>query len=83
MSKLKFYFYTKKALIFIRAFLFLSDLDWIQTSNLLSRNQVRYSVAPQGHFASGFNNLIAGAKIGINVYCASVKQNKNKKISGL
>jgi hypothetical protein len=24
------------------------DLDWIQTSNLLSRNQVRYSVAPQG-----------------------------------
>ncbi|MEN9907483.1 MAG: hypothetical protein RLZZ540_624 [Bacteroidota bacterium] len=27
------------------------DLDWIQTSNLLSRNQVRYSVAPQGHFA--------------------------------
>ena len=27
-----------------------SDLDWIQTSNLLSRNQVRYSVAPQGHF---------------------------------
>ena len=28
-----------------------SDLDWIQTSNLLSRNQVRYSVAPQGHFA--------------------------------
>lgn len=26
------------------------DLDWIQTSNLLSRNQVRYSVAPQGHF---------------------------------
>ena len=26
-----------------------SDLDWIQTSNLLSRNQVRYSVAPQGH----------------------------------
>ena len=28
---------------------FLCDLDWIQTSNLLSRNQVRYSVAPQGH----------------------------------
>jgi hypothetical protein len=35
------------------------DLDWIQTSNLLSRNQVRYSVAPQGR--------IAGAKLGINV----------------
>lgn len=27
-----------------------SDLDWIQTSNLLSRNQVRYSVAPRGRF---------------------------------
>ncbi len=26
------------------------DLDWIQTSNLLSRNQVRYSIAPRGHF---------------------------------
>lgn len=38
---------------------FLSDLDWIQTSNLLSRNQVRYSVAPQG--------LIAGANISIIV----------------
>ncbi len=32
-----------------------SDLDWIQTSNLLSRNQVRYSVAPRG--------LNAGANI--------------------
>jgi hypothetical protein len=29
---------------------FFCDLDWIQTSNLLSRNQVRYSVAPQGRF---------------------------------
>jgi adenine phosphoribosyltransferase len=27
------------------------DLDWIQTSNLLSRNQMRYSVAPRGLFA--------------------------------
>ena len=27
---------------------FSCDLDWIQTSNLLSRNQVRYSVAPRG-----------------------------------
>jgi hypothetical protein len=43
------------------------DLDWIQTSNLLSRNQVRYSVAPQGHFAIGFIILLAGANIGINV----------------
>lgn len=32
-----------------------SDLDWIQTSNLLSRNQMRYSVAPRG--------LNAGANI--------------------
>ena len=39
-----------------------SDLDWIQTSNLLSRNQVRYSVAPRG--------LNAGANIGINVTSA-------------
>ena len=31
---------------------FISDLDWIQTSNLLSRNQVRYSVAPQGLIVS-------------------------------
>ena len=28
----------------------IGDLDWIQTSNLLSRNQVRYSVAPRGRF---------------------------------
>ena len=28
----------------------ISDLDWIQTSNLLSRNQVRYSVSPRGRF---------------------------------
>jgi hypothetical protein len=27
---------------------FIRDLDWIQTSNLLSRNQMRYSVAPRG-----------------------------------
>ena len=29
---------------------FIRDLDWIQTSNLLSRNQMRYSVAPRGLF---------------------------------
>ena len=28
----------------------IGDLEWIQTINLLSRNQVRYSVAPRGHF---------------------------------
>ena len=27
---------------------FSGDHGWIQTSNLLSRNQVRYSVAPHG-----------------------------------
>tara|TARA_B110000238_G_scaffold175030_1_gene195100 strand:+ start:133 stop:297 length:165 start_codon:yes stop_codon:yes gene_type:complete len=27
---------------------FIGDHGWIQTSNLLSRNQVRYSVAPHG-----------------------------------
>ena len=43
------------------------DLDWIQTSNLLSRNQVRYSVAPRGHFAKRLFVLLAGANIGINV----------------
>lgn len=31
------------------------DLDWIQTSNLLSRNQVRYSVAPRGLFFRSAN----------------------------
>ena len=34
-----------------------SDLDRIQTCNLLSRNQMRYSVAPRG--------LFVGANIGI------------------
>lgn len=33
------------------------DLDRIQTCNLLSRNQMRYSVAPRG--------LFVGANIGI------------------
>jgi hypothetical protein len=47
------------------------DLDWIQTSNLLSRNQVRYSVAPQGlitslivYFHRCSVNVFAGANIG-------------------
>ena len=31
---------------------YLSDLGWIQTSNLLSRNQVRYSVAPRGLYSA-------------------------------
>ena len=36
---------------------FIRDLDRIQTCNLLSRNQMRYSVAPRG--------LFEGANIGI------------------
>ena len=32
------------------AFQFIRDLDRIQTCNLLSRNQMRYSVAPRGRF---------------------------------
>ena len=48
-----------------RLFVFISDLDWIQTSNLLSRNQMRYSVAPRG--------LIAAANIGINPNYANRK----------
>ena len=40
----------KKALIYYECFSFLSDLDRIQTCNLLSRNQMRYSVAPRGLF---------------------------------
>ena len=34
-------------------FSFIRDLDRIQTCNLLSRNQMRYSVAPRGHNYSG------------------------------
>ncbi len=40
---------TKKSALPCRLFA-LSDLARIQTWNLLSRNQVRYSVAPQGRF---------------------------------
>jgi hypothetical protein len=46
-----------KSNVLASAFSVICDLDWIQTSNLLSRNQVRYSVAPQG--------LFVGANIGI------------------
>ena len=46
----------KKALTKVRAF---SDLDRIQTCNLLSRNQMRYSVAPRGQCCS----LFTGAKV--------------------
>ena len=48
-----------------------SDLDWIQTSNLLSRNEMRYSVAPRGRYKrliiSCSMNLFAGANIVIFV----------------
>lgn len=59
MSKLNTRKEYKKSPDFHQSFSFLSDLDWIQTSNLLSRNQVRYSVAPRG--------LFVGANIGIIV----------------
>ena len=53
----------KKALTFVRAF---SDLDRIQTCNLLSRNQMRYSVAPRGLI------VITGAKVQLFFDFASV-----------
>lgn len=46
------------SLAFFLLIVFIRDLDWIQTSNLLSRNQMRYSVAPRG--------LVTGANIGKN-----------------
>ena len=52
------------------------DLDWIQTSNLLSRNQVRYSVAPRGLLLFTImiiTTLIAGANIRINVFIIPIK----------
>ena len=40
------------------------DLDWIQTSNLLSRNQVRYSVAPRSRFSvCKYNNFYSFLKM--------------------
>ena len=44
---------------------FYCDLVWIQTRNLLSRNQVRYSVAPQGL-------IFVSANIGINPFLPNV-----------
>ncbi len=52
--------YKKKSKItcsFFKFIEFIRDLDRIQTCNLLSRNQMRYSVAPRG--------LFEGANIGI------------------
>jgi hypothetical protein len=37
---------------------FIRDLDRIQTCNLLSRNQMRYSVAPRGRFKVGANIIL-------------------------
>jgi hypothetical protein len=51
----------KRELDFSNSLINSSDLDWIQTSNLLSRNQVRYSVAPRGHFET-INSLVSGCK---------------------
>ena len=45
------------------------DLDWIQTSNLLSRNQVRYSVAPRGLFkVCKYNTIYFLSKMKINFF---------------
>ena len=40
----------KRELDFSNSLVNSGDLDKIQTCNLLSRNQVRYSVAPRGRF---------------------------------
>ena len=37
--------------------LFIRDLGRIQTCNLLSRNQMRYSVAPRGRFGCKYKNM--------------------------
>ncbi len=53
----------KSKLFILACFSFIRDLGRIQTCNLLSRNQVHYSVMLRGHW------LIAGANIflfGIN-----------------
>ncbi len=53
----------KKSALSCRLFA-LSDLARIQTWNLLSRNQVRYSVAPQGHlFISNLPEASSGCAI--------------------
>ena len=54
------------SLAFFLLIVFIRDLDWIQTSNLLSRNQMRYSVAPRG--------LVAGANI------AKIDRYPNRKL---
>lgn len=52
----------KKGLQSLETLINTSDLDWIQTSNLLSRNQVRYSVAPRGQFCECKYNIIFKTK---------------------
>ena len=54
--------FDKERLPYLAAFL--SDLGRIQTCNLLSRNQVHYSVMLRGHFVVA--NIIAFFKIGYN-----------------
>ena len=52
ITKLRFENHTKKnaqaSLAFFLIVRFIRDLGRIQTCNLLSRNQMRYSVAPRG-----------------------------------
>ncbi len=47
-----------------------SDLDRIQTYNLLSRNQMRYSVAPRGHFEDA--KILFFMDIGKEIYYISL-----------
>ena len=51
----------KRELDFSSSLVNSSDLDKIQTCNLLSRNQVRYSVAPRGRFET-LNTFVSGCK---------------------
>ena len=65
-TKLRFENSTNKknaqaSLAFFLIVLFISDLDRIQTCNLLSRNQVRYSVAPRGRFKTNYS-FVLGCK---------------------
>ena len=51
--------HTSELGVFFLILVFIRDLDWIQTSNLLSRNQMRYSVAPRGLFVGANIVIIA------------------------
>lgn len=60
----------------IIAFIF-RDLEWIQTINLLSRNQVRYSVAPRGRFEGA--NILFFAYLQ-TIFCNKISPTNNCKL---